>query len=425
MSAFVVIAISMCAAAAAWLTRPLWHRQGPARAPAAVDEVDALSRQLGQLRELHAAGALTDEQYAQGKAVVERKVLTAVLEPRTESAVKRPLTRASARLGAALALFMAAIAGGGYWWIGSPAGVGVGPGTGSGVAAAGGTGGGPAHPLSVEKVTAMIDELVERLKTQPDDAAGWLMLARAYVAIGKHTQSVAAFKEAVRLRPDDADLLADYADALAVASNRSLEGEPAQLVERALKADPDHPKALALAGTAAFDRRDYKGAVAYWEHLAKVEPAGTPFAEQIRANIDEARQLAGMPAAAPPAVGDAASGAAAAQVSGIVTLSPALRARASPDDTLFVFARELGSQRMPLGILRKRVRDLPLQFRIDDSSAMSPEAKLSNATRVAVIARISKSGSAMAEPGDLQGMVATVAVGTSGVKIDIDQEVTK
>ena len=250
------------------------------------------------MQELHANGTLTDEQYAEGKAVVERKVLAAVSgasDPPIDARTRAP---PSPGLAAALALALFVVAGGGYYWIGSPGGLQIAPGAasaaseGAAMAVEGGTG---AHPLSVEQISAMIDQLVTSLKSKPEDADGWQMLARSYVAIGKHGQAIGAFKEAARLRPADADLLADYADAWAVTNNRSLKGDPIKLVDRALQLNPANSKALALAGTAAFDRRDYKAAVAYWERLAKVEPAGSTYGEQVRSNIDEARQLAGLP----------------------------------------------------------------------------------------------------------------------------------
>jgi cytochrome c-type biogenesis protein CcmH len=115
----------------------------------------------------------------------------------------------------------------------------------------------------------------------------------------------------------------------------------------------------------------------------------------------------------------------AASVSGVVTLAASLQGRAAPDDTLFVFARAADGTRMPLAILRKRVRDLPLQFTLDDEMAMSDSARLSGAQRVIVGARISKSGNAMPQSGDLQGSLGAVAVGSAGLKVEIDQEVKK
>jgi cytochrome c-type biogenesis protein CcmH len=269
----------------------------------------------------------------------------------------------------------------------------------------------------------MVDRLAERLKERPDDAEGWAMLGRSYVALGQHEKAVPAFEKATALRPDDAVLLADHADALAVRNGRSLAGEPIQLVQRALKADPRNLKALALAGTEAFDRADYPAAAAYWQRLVDAAPPDSPFVAPAREGLAEARQRGGLPApkaeASPPM--PAAPG--GAVLSGTVTLAPALRAKAAPEDTVFVFARAAEGPRMPLAILRRQVKDLPLQFKLDDSLAMSPAARLSGASRVVVGARVSKSGDAMPQPGDLSGQTAPVSVGAQGLTIEISQVV--
>jgi cytochrome c-type biogenesis protein CcmH len=187
---------------------------------------------------------------------------------------------------------------------------------------------------------------------------------------------------------------------------------------------------LSLAGTAAFDKKDYAGAVKMWERAAQAEPPGSAFGQQLRSGIAEARQLAGLPpstivtADAPPAAA-AAFATGSAQVAGTVTLAQGLATRVSPDDTVFIFARAVEGQRMPLAIVRKQVKDLPFKFTLDDSMSMSPEAKLSGFARVVVGARISKSGNAMPQPGDLQGVTPAVAVGANELRIEINQEVTR
>jgi cytochrome c-type biogenesis protein CcmH len=278
--------------------------------------------------------------------------------------------------------------------------------------------------ITYEQIEAMTQKLAHRLKQQPDDVEGWTMLGRSYAVMGRHADAVPAFKQALALKPDDPNLLADYADALAVVNGRNLEGEPSRLIARALEIDPDHQKALSLAGTAAFLRKDFAGALRHWERLAQVAPDGD-FVRQIQRGIDEARRLAGAGAPAAqaqaPAPGSAASG--AASVSGTVILSKQLAGKAAPDDTVFVFARAAEGSRVPLAILRKQVKDLPLRFTLDDSMAMSPAARLSGSPRVIVGARISKSGGALAQPGDLQGLSSPVNVGASGLTIEISQVV--
>jgi cytochrome c-type biogenesis protein CcmH len=202
-----------------------------------------------------------------------------------------------------------------------------------------------------------------------------------------------------------------------------------EIIDRALKADPKNPRALALAGALAFDKGDYATAVKHWETLAQVEPPDSPAAQQLREHLAEARKRAGMAPApdtvakAPPADTPAPKAApGTGKVSGTVRLAPALKARAAPDDTLFVFARAVDGPRVPVAVLRKQVKDLPLTFTLDDSLAMSPDATLSGALRVVIAARITKGGP-VAKAGDLQGQSMPVPVGTSGLTIEINEEV--
>jgi cytochrome c-type biogenesis protein CcmH len=274
--------------------------------------------------------------------------------------------------------------------------------------------------ITFEQIEAMTQKLADRLKQQPDDPTGWAMLGRSYAVLGRHADALPAFKQAVALKPADPNLLADYADALAVVNGRNLEGEPSQLIARALEIDPNNLKALSLAGTAAYLRKDFTGALRHWDKLAQVAP-DSDFVRQIQRGIDEARRQAGVPA--PMAQATTPGTAARASVSGTVTLAKQLAAKASPEDTVFVFARAAEGSRVPLAILRKQVKDLPLKFTLDDSMAMSPSAKLSGSPKVIVGARISKSGGALAQPGDLQGLSAPVTLGASGLAIEISQVV--
>ncbi|MFM7533666.1 MAG: tetratricopeptide repeat protein, partial [Rubrivivax sp.] len=230
-------------------------------------------------------------------------------------------------------------------------------------------------------------------------------------------------------------VLADLADAVALNQGRVLAGEPQRLIQAALALDPEHRKALALAGSAAFEARDYATAARLWEQLASLEPPGSPLATQARAGVQEARQLAagGPTAGAPSAASGAGAGAGAratqpaatvaASVSGTVVLAPSLQAQARAQDTVFVVARAAQGPRMPLAILRAQVKDLPLSFTLDDSQAMAPGAGLSSATQVVVSARVSRSGQAAPQPGDLEGASAAVPVGAKGLRIEIGRVV--
>ena len=203
----------------------------------------------------------------------------------------------------------------------------------------------------------------------------------------------------------------------AISADGRLSGRPATLLARALAIDPDYAHALALAGAAAFEREDWKGAIAHWERLAKQFPPGSEENDTIARSLAAAREQLGQKPPAP------AARAAPASVSVRVSLAPALAAKASPEDTVFIFARASGRGGPPLAVLRKRVRDLPAQFTLDDSMAMSPQARLSGAGEVIVGARVSRSGGATPQSGDLQGQSGVVKLGATGVSVVIDQAI--
>jgi cytochrome c-type biogenesis protein CcmH len=215
-------------------------------------------------------------------------------------------------------------------------------------------------------------------------------------------------------------LLADYADALAMAQGRRLQGEPERLVLRALEIEPDHLKALLLAGAAAMERGDHAAAVERWSRAKQVAPPDSPLASGLDEGLRQARAAAGLPAddAASAAQG---AGVPAASLQVRVTLAPALAARVQPDNTVFVFARAAEGPRAPLAIARLRAAELPATVTLDDTTAMSPQMRLSSFSLVVVEARVSRSGEATPQPGDLEGRTdAAVAPGpavTVGVEI--------
>jgi len=145
---------------------------------------------------------------------------------------------------------------------------------------------------SQAQIEANVAKLAERLKSNPSDAQGWAMLARSYSSLEKYGEATGAYAKATELTPKDADLWAEYAFASAMAAGRSLQGKPAELIDRALKADPENAKALQLAGSAAYEAKDYKKAVDYWQRVLKKVPPGSEVAETITARINEAKSLA-------------------------------------------------------------------------------------------------------------------------------------
>jgi cytochrome c-type biogenesis protein CcmH len=266
-------------------------------------------------------------------------------------------------------------------------------------------------PKSEADIVAMVEQLASRMRQRPEDPTGWRLLARAYLAMARYPEAIAAFQQAATRGPEDASLLADWADAVAM-RNQSLQGEAQDLVARALKLDPNDPKALSLSASAALERKDYGAAIAQWRKLQSQFPPGSEPATEIGAMIAEAD-------AAKRGASPAAQAAAAATIAGTVSLDPKLRERVTSTDTLFIFARAVDGSRMPLAVVRGTAGELPRAFTLDDSMAMTPAARLSGASAVVVEARISKSGQATPAPGDLQGRSAPVKPGAQRLSIVI------
>jgi cytochrome c-type biogenesis protein CcmH len=396
-------------------------------------QIESLKRHLAELDRLIADGVLTGDASRQARDALERDVVAAVLagsapSPTLDaSAATAPAAasaRPSRRLWVGVAGSVLAIASVGYAWTGGYDRFVASRALDAPAASAGND-----DHARDDQIDAMLARLAARLRSQPDDAQGWAMLARSYAARNRIDEAVPALRKVVELRPDDAQALADYADGLASSLNGKLAGEPELLVTRALALDPHNVKALALAGTIAFDRGDFAGAIARWEQaLAGVDPA-TDFARQVQEALSEARERAGLPSVALGASSARGSSAqdeaqaAVGAITGRVSLAAPLRSAVAADDTVFIYARSASGSKMPLAILRKRVADLPLAFTLDDSSAMSAGARLSSAGDVVVSARVSKSGSATPQPGDLQATNASVRVGTRDLQLEIAETV--
>jgi len=413
---FVLIAVGMVAIALAAVLIPLLRGS----TPGVLREATNVAILRDQLRELDAdldAGTMPRDRYDQAKqellqrALEESKSVEAVAAKAPQSAAWTAAVLGSTLPIAALLLYLAL----GNHDAFAPLAVQSKP--------AG------EHKVTRQDIEALAEKLAAKLKDDPANVDGWVMLARTYQALDRNEDSARAFDRAVALLPDNADLLADYADLLATIDGGFRE-KSVRLIEQALKADPRHWKALALAGTAAFNRKDYKTAVGYWERMKATVPPTSPLAGSIDASIAEARELGGLKAAAAPAAPlpatpaappAATAASAGARIAGTVQLAPALADKVSPTDTVYIFARAVDGPRMPLAILKKQAKDLPVTFALDDSMAMTPSLALSNFPSVIVGARVSKSGSATPQSGDLEGLSSAVKLGATGLAVVIDR----
>ena len=372
-----------------------------------------LGEQLAALDADLAAGRVDAAQHALTRSEVQRRMLEESRsdEPPPDAGGSR---KTLALVGLAVPLFAFGL----YVLLGNPAAM----------TAQSGRGGGSSAGAEVtpEALNAMLATLETRLDKPSADLAsdlqGWTLLARSYAGLQRFPEASRAYARAIALAPTNAQLLADHADVLAMLQGQSMQGEPDRLIAKALQIEPRNLKALALAGSSAFERKDFAAARGYWQQARALAPADSEFAagldrsltEVANANLSTPVVQAPAASAPPPVVTDSA------RISGRVSLAPALAARVAPTDTVFIFARATDGPRMPLAILKRTAAELPITFTLDDGMAMSPEMKLSKFASVVVGARISRSGNAMPQAGDLRGESAPTGTKTNDLQLVID-----
>jgi len=420
-TAFLTIAVLMTAVALAFIVPTLLGKQKTSDSPIQRDQVN-LAVLRDQLRELDrdlASDTIDTNAYDSARRELELRVAEDV---KPNLPVHQPTSNGSAQ---AIAVGVAVMIGATvlYACLGKPAGL------------------DPAQVLATNEssrefdpkdANAAIAQLAQLLKSQPENTEGWTMLARSLNAMRRYADASRAYKNLSALLPKDAQLLTEYAGSVAMAQGASLQGEPEKILARALAAEPRNTKALSLLGSAAFERGDYDSAITRWKKVLALAPADSEIVQVANDNIKEALAAAAnqpildeAPVAsqeiAQPVVEESSVTATtqATQVAGTVELDPALRSEVKDTDTVFVFAKASKGPRFPLAVLRKQVKDLPFSFVLDDSMSMMPDAKLSGFSSLVVGARISKTGNATPQVGDLEGSVSSVQPGAKDLKIRI------
>jgi len=404
---FLAAAAVMALVVLAWLLRPLLRgTPGASSASRQLLNTAIYRDQLAELERDRADGSLAESDFEQASVELQRRLLEDASVADALPAVPHSAKRTALTVALLLPLAAALM----YAWLGNPAAMQPGD---------------PQHQLGADQMNELVAKLDARLQKSPNDPQGWAMLGRTYKALGRFDEAEKAFLRAGDVVNQDAVLLAEYADLLAVRANGNLEGRPLQLVQQALKIDPENFMALALAGTAAYNRQDFPEATRHWGRLLKMLPPDSEDAKSLSTTLADIAAKSGGPVvdkSVEKPVAKAGTGKPGqATVSGIVTLAPALAAKVQPGDTLFIYARPVDGPRMPLALLRGHAGDLPLNFTLDDSLAISPDMKLSGASEVKLEARVTKSGQAVRQAGDLIGESGPVKTGSKGVKLTIDR----
>ncbi len=430
----------MLLVALAFVLVPLW-RSRPA--PAAIEADSAANlvvfrSQKHEIEEDFARGVIGADEREAALAELSQRLLDEVSGDGGQ--ISKPATASRAwLLMAGLAVLIPAVAVVTYAALGAPKA--LDPANRMAAAPAAGQG----HPegaepqISDKQILAMVDTLAQKMRDNPNDPRGWVLLARSQGALGRYPAAIEAFEQATRLLPNDAQLFADYADTMVLAQEGRFDGKPLTLIRQTLKLDPNNLKGLALAGTAELRLGNREASLKHWEKLKSLVTPNSDDMRQVEAILAEIRSgkapigpatqpaqatapaTQPAPAAAAPAPAKVAGG---KSVTGSVSLAPELVSKLAPTDTLFVFARAKEGPRMPLAVWRipaPKAGEFPKAFELTDGMAMAPGLNLSAFSDVVIEARISKSGNAQLQPGDLSGTSEPVKPGAGNVRISISK----
>ena len=365
MTLFWAIAAALAASALLFVLPPLLRTRRAAPDARAAANAEVYREQIAELEAERARGTLSAEEFERASRDVERRIVA----EHAATAAPAPAPAGAVRAAIALALVVPLTAIVFYALLGEPRAL------------------DPNTNASPREMESLVARLTEQLKKQPEDAEGWALLGKALASLGHHERAAQALARALQLNPGAHDLVVQFIES------------------------------LAMAGQAEFEARNYAKAIEYWERVLPFAPAGSQFAQAIENGLAEARKSGGAPVASSGGKPPVAAGGEAVQ--GTVTLAPSLKAQASPQDTVFVLARPAEGSRMPLAVARITVDKLPYRFKLDDSMAMSPAAKLSSQAKVVVVARISKSGNPAPQKGDIEGVSDPVAPGAKDVKVEL------
>ena len=399
---FVLIAlgIALCVAVV-FLWVLLRERKPVTQASQAKANAKVYRDQILDLDREHDSGHISDQEWQQSRDELSLRLLedtSAVDDPAAKT--EKPAIWTAVVLAVALPLGSMGM----YMWVGQPEAL---------------------NPLALKTpdqvdpkdLTKMAQTLAEKLQDKPDNLQGWVMLGRTYRTLENFDAALRAYDSALKLSDDD-DLKLERIEVIAMQRQGQFEGEPWNVIREVLQRDPQHFGALLTAGSASYAEGKFADALKYWEQARKPLDANNPDLEGLESAIATVRERLGMPPAkAAPA---AASG---LNVTGQVNLSASLKSKASPNDVVFIYATPANGDRMPLAIFKTTVSQLPFNFTLDDSTAMAPDRKLSAAGEVMVKVRVTKSGNAMPQSGDLSGSLGPVKVGAKGLKLEIKDQI--
>jgi len=418
---FMLLALAMCLCIAAVF---IWFliRQRPVRTSSSQAKLNAsvYRAQITDLDFEHQSGHISAQEWQQTRDELSQRLLEDTSVGDDPGARKeKPALWTALLIGVTLPLASLSM----YLWVGEPQAL-------QAMATE------PPEKAMQAELSGMAQALAKKLEANPDNQEGWVMLGRSYRTLEKYDNAVSAYDRALKLSADD-NLKLERAEVLALKAQGNFDGEPWNVIREILKKDPQQKGALLLAGSASYAHDKYADALRYWQQARKLLAADHPDVPSLEGAIATAQNKLGLPVTPPtssPQAPAAASGAGATasvstgaqaglNITGRISLAAALKDKARPTDMVYVYASPANGDRMPLAIFKSTVAKLPLNFTLDDSTAMLPERKLSGAGEVILKARISKSGNAIPQSGDLTGTLGPVKVGAKGLMLEIKEQI--
>ncbi len=412
MTLFWILVAVMLLVAVGLMVPPLFGRRALADQDRKAQNVAIARERLQELEAEHAAGNLDQATLEQARRELELALADDVADA-ADTPAGGP-GRSPAML-AAIVLLVPALAIGLYWMLGNPDA--INPQAAADPLAQG-------HGGQQMTLPEMAERLEQKLEEHPDNAQGWYLLGRTYMQMRRYGEAAKAFEKLYGLVGDEPGVLLPWADALAMQQGGKVSGKAFELVKRVLESNPHDPTALWLAGMGYEQAGDHEQAVRHWKRLLPQLQNDPEAQKEVQALIARAEKALGRTVEVDAAQVAKTPAGGGARLSVTVDLDPALKDQVSPEDTVFVFARALNGPPMPLAVVRKQVKDLPVTVTLDDSMAMMPQMKLSAFPQVRIEARISKSGQATPRSGDLKGEVSPVSPGKQDkVEVRIDQRI--
>lgn len=272
-------------------------------------------------------------------------------------------------------------------------------------------------PISLPQAIA---QLREHLAQQPDDQQGWMLLAQTSAMMRQPGDARDAWDHVLKLDANNAEAMVGWAesDSMLRADHR-IDGRARELLQRAVKQHPDNQRGLWLLGISDFQRQQYADAARQWKTLLPLLQPGSKVAATVKRELAEAERASGN---APAAAGTAPAPTGDIALNITVKLAPRLADQLKPGDALFVFAKAVDGPPMPLAVAKLHPSRIPVQVTLTNAMAMAPGVDLAKYPKVEVAARISRSGNALPQPGDLESAPVEVATDSQApIALTIDK----